>query len=127
MVIELFAIALGGALGALARYGAGILVERTVGAGFPFGTLSVNIIGSLLIGFAFVWLIEKDAAHSALRGLVIVGFLGAFTTFSTYSLQTYQLLVDGRVLSAMSYAIGSVILCLAATGVGVWLSRSILA
>ncbi len=122
-MIELLAIAIGGALGALTRHGVTIASTTAFGTGFPYGTLIANVAGSLLIGVAFVWLVERHQLSPVIRSAVIVGFLGAFTTFSTYSLQAFALLEDGRLAAATSYVLGSVILCLAATAAGIALAR----
>ena len=93
---KLFLIALAGACGTLARYGLSGLVQRYSGAGFPWGTLAVNSAGCLL--FAFVWsLAEQRGVISAqTRTVVLVGFMGAFTTFSTYMFESGQMLRDSQ-------------------------------
>ena len=110
-------IAIGGALGAVARYGLGGWVHERAGHGFPWGTLAVNLLGSLLIGFMLRYL---EAARFApeVRALVAVGLIGAFTTFSTFSYETVALLEDGEWLRAALYVAGSVILGLAAVYAG---------
>ncbi len=122
---ELLAIAIGGALGALARHGVTQGGTMLFGADFPYGTLIVNVAGSLLIGVAYVAIVERGALNPALRPALMVGFLGAFTTFSTYSLQAIALLQEGRGLAAASYVMGSVVLCLVATGIGIALTRTL--
>lgn len=122
-MIELVAIAIGGALGALARHGAAGVGNTLFGIDFPWGTLIVNVVGSLLIGIAYVLLIERLALSPIWRSALIVGFLGAFTTFSTYSLQAIALLQEGRLAAAASYVLGSVVLCLAATALGIGMGR----
>jgi CrcB protein len=91
------AIAGSGALGALARYGLEGAVGRHAGAGFPWGTFVVNVTGSLAVGFLFTVLIDRGVLEPWQRTALLVGFLGAYTTFSTLSLETYRLLEDGAV------------------------------
>jgi CrcB protein len=123
--MTLLYIALGGALGALARYGVGGWVQDRAGFAFPMGTLTVNVLGSLLIGFSLRYL-EAIRLAPEIRVLVAVGFLGAFTTFSTYSYETITLLEEGALGRAATYALGSLALGLAAVYVGVALSAYVL-
>jgi fluoride exporter len=115
-------VALGGALGSVARYGCTGLASRWIGATFPWGTLIVNVVGSLLIGFVATLfapdgrvLVPPDA-----RAFVTVGVLGGFTTFSAFSLETLNLARGGEWLWAGANVLASVVLCLAA----VWLGHS---
>lgn len=124
-MIELLGIALGGALGALARYGLTNLTSNLMGSEFPYGILFVNILGSFLIGIAFVLLVERSLLPAVYRSACIVGLLGAFTTFSTFSLQTLGLMQDGRMLAALSYIFSSVVVCLLAVVLGMFIGRSI--
>lgn len=117
-------IALGGALGALARYGlAGWVQDGTAGT-FPWGTLVVNVLGCFLLGFAFRTL-QLSALPPALRGAITVGFLGAFTTFSTFSLEAVGLIQEERWARAIGYVGGSVALGLAALVVGLWTAAAL--
>lgn len=120
---HLLAIAAGGALGALGRYGVTQGVHGLLGRGFPYGTLTANVIGSLIIGVLFVLLIERQEVSPELRGFLIVGFLGAFTTFSSFSLETVNLMSQGEMTKALLNILLSVTLCLAATWVGILLAR----
>lgn len=122
---EVIAIALGGAMGAVARYGFTNLMGTLLGTHFPYGTLLVNIIGSLLLGVAFIFLIEKNLLPAIYRSATIVGFLGAFTTFSTFSLQALGLIQDGRLIAAFSYIFASVVICILAVSAGMFIGRSI--
>jgi CrcB protein len=113
-------VALGGALGSVARYWCSGLVANAVGETFPWGTLIVNVSGSLLIGFTATvsgpdgrFLIPPEA-----RQFMMVGILGGFTTFSSFSLQTLTLARDGEWLLAGANVVGSVVLCLIAVWVG---------
>lgn len=118
-------IALGGAAGALARYGLGGWVQDRAGFGFPWGTLVVNVLGCLLIGFAMRYL-EAVRLAPEVRALTAVGILGAFTTFSTFSYETVALIEDGAWGRAAGYALGSLILGIAAVWVGMSTSAYVL-
>ena len=122
---ELFAIAAGGSLGAVMRYGLSNAIYAWLGRGFPYGTLSVNVIGSFLIGIAFVLLTEKLTLGSEVRAFILIGFLGAFTTFSTFSLETLGLLQEGFLMKALLNVLLSVLLCLVATWGGMILAKAI--
>ncbi len=119
----LLMIALGGALGAVSRYGVSNGVHYFLGRGFPYGTLLVNVSGSLLMGYFSVLLLQRLSDGSALRALILVGLLGAFTTFSTFSLETLQLLEQGNVIKALLNVFFSVGLCLMAVYMGMILGR----
>ncbi len=116
-------IAAGGAIGAVSRYLVVGWVTTMFGSAFPYGTLSVNIIGSFFIGIFFVLIVEKLHLSADLRPLIMVGFLGAFTTFSTFSLESFSLIQDGKLVSAVIYVLSSVILCVLATSISIWLAR----
>lgn len=112
-------IALGGALGAVSRYALGNIVSQQLGASFPYGTLSVNILGSFVIGVLWVWLAQQQWGNPAYKQFLIVGFLGAFTTFSSFSLDSILLLQQERLLAFAGYVSISVIGCLIATIAGI--------
>ncbi|HEY3746678.1 MAG TPA: fluoride efflux transporter CrcB [Gemmatimonadaceae bacterium] len=113
----LFLIALGGAAGSLVRYIVGGMVQRTSASGFPIGTLFVNVAGCLLIGI-FVRFLLNMQTSAELRALLVVGFCGGFTTFSTFSFETVGLIEGGEYARAATYIVGSVVLCLLATFAG---------
>jgi fluoride exporter len=110
-------VALGGALGSTTRYAAGLGCTRWLGAGYPYGTLLVNVLGCFLMGLAFAGLKPEW------RPLVGVGFLGGFTTFSAFALENWQMLERGELLAAGGYTVLSVLLSLGALMAGVMLVK----
>jgi CrcB protein len=116
-------VAVGGASGAVARYALALWVQRAWEGHFPLATLLVNILGSFAIGLLFVLITEKELVHPDWRGVLMVGFLGAFTTFSTFSLETIVLLEAGHITHAVGYILLSVALCVMAAGSGIVLAR----
>ena len=123
MMKHLAAVAIGGAAGAVLRWLMASGVQRLAGGAFPWGTFAVNALGSFLLGFLFVWLIERSTASELVRLAVTVGFLGAFTTFSTYSLESIRLLQEGALALALGNIMGQVVVCLLLTWLGVQLAR----
>lgn len=115
-------LALGGLLGTLARYGLGLWVYSWAGSWLPWGTLAANLLGSLLLGFA-IHATEAMAISPEIRGLITVGFCGAFTTFSALSYETVALLQEGEWWRASLYAFGSLGLGLAAVAGGLSLAE----
>jgi len=116
-------IALGGASGAVSRYLLANWVHSLWEGKLPVGTLLVNMVGSFAIGIVYVLLVERQLIHPDWRGVLMVGFLGAFTTFSTFSLETITLLEAGYIVHALAYMLGSAILCVLVAGVAVQLTR----
>ena len=113
------AVALGGGLGAMGRFWVVHQVNRLQGGHFPWGTLTVNVVGSFIIGMAFVFLaIKHTDLSSGWRSFLIVGVLGAFTTFSSFALESLVLLQEQHYLSAAFYMAGSVFICLLAVTLG---------
>ena len=113
-------IAIGGALGSVARYWSSGVVARLIGETFPWGTLVINIVGSLIIGF-FATITGPDGrllVGTVPRQFVMIGICGGFTTFSSFSLQTLNLMQDGEWLYAGFNIVGSVVLCLVAVWLG---------
>lgn len=125
MVANLVAIALGGSVGALLRYGVSTGVYAMLGRGFPWGTLAVNVAGSFAMGLLAVLMIERLSLGPQWRAAVLVGLLGSFTTFSTFSLETLELIERGQAGRALLNAAASVGLCLAAAWAGVVAARSL--
>jgi len=120
--MTVLAVALGGALGAVARYLASGWIQDASRSFFPWGTLWVNVAGSLLLGFALVWL----QASAEVRALVTIGFLGSFTTFSTFSYETMAMLRDGEWWRAGGYTAGSLALGLVAVAAGAAIASGVL-
>jgi CrcB protein len=118
-------IALGGAGGAVSRYLLANWVHSLWEGHFPLGTLLVNMLGSAAIGVVFV-LLERSLIHPDWRGVLMVGFLGAFTTFSTFSLETISLWEAGHMGQAMAYMVGSAVLCVLAAGVAIYSARLVI-
>ena len=122
---QLLAIAGGGALGAVMRFGVSSSVYRVFGREFPYGTLTVNVLGSLLMGLCFILMVERNILSMEWRSIIMIGFLGAFTTFSTFSMETLSLLESGELTRALLNILLSVTLCLAATWIGLTIGRQI--
>ncbi|MBS25158.1 MAG: fluoride efflux transporter CrcB [Gammaproteobacteria bacterium] len=120
------AIAIGGAFGAISRYWVSESMEKVNGTGFPLGTFSVNLLGSFLIGVLFVIFAEKLELAHEWRPLLVIGFLGAMTTFSAFSLDTLLLFQQGHYNTALFYIFSSVIACLFAAYAGIQLTRVVL-
>ena len=118
-------IAFGGALGAVMRYGASVSVYSLLGRGFPYGTMFVNVTGSLLMGLLSVILLDRFNVGPEWRAAILVGLLGSFTTFSTFSIETLNLLEQGDMTRAFANMILSVVVCLAAVWIGVSLGRQL--
>jgi len=122
MIRQLAAVAIGGAAGAVMRWLVASGVQKMAGGAFPWGTFTVNALGSFLLGFLFVWLIERSTASELVRLAITVGFLGAFTTFSTYSLESIRLLQEGAFSLAFGNIMGQVVACLLLTWLGIQLA-----
>jgi CrcB protein len=116
-------VALGGALGAVCRYWVSLCLLPVTSYKFPFATISVNVAGSLFMGVLYVLIVEKGGLPDQARHILMVGFLGAFTTFSTFSLDAISLWQNGAQLMALIYVISTVVLCLVAIIFAIWLTR----
>lgn len=112
-------IMLGGGLGAIARYMLSTSINEKLASNFPYGTLIVNVIGSFLMGFLAMWLVEKLGLNPLLRLAIFVGFLGAFTTFSTFSMETLHLFEEGLAGRALLNMLVNVVLSVLAVWLGV--------
>nr|WP_211176713.1 fluoride efflux transporter CrcB [Pseudonocardia acidicola] len=117
-------IAAGGALGALARWGVGLALPTPPGT-FPLGTFAINVVGCFLIGAVIVAVTEIVDAHPLIRPFVASGFLGGFTTFSTYSVDAENLLLGGHVGVASAYLVGTLAAAVVAAWAGIRLARTI--
>ena len=125
MIQTLLSVALGGAIGASARFLTNVAALRLIGAGFPWATLAVNVAGSFLMGLLVICFAERGLTR--LAPFAMTGVLGGFTTFSAFSLDTISLWQRGDALAATSYVAGSVVLSLAALLAGMAAARGILA
>jgi CrcB protein len=118
-----FAVAIGGALGSLARYALSTYIFDVSSHKFPYATLAINVLGSFAMGILFVLTVEKAAMPSEMRSLLMIGFLGAFTTFSAFSLDALGLWQNGHIFMSLVYMLATVILCLIAISSAIWLTR----
>ncbi|MEA3243234.1 MAG: CrcB family protein, partial [Pseudomonadota bacterium] len=100
-------------------------VYALTGRVFPYGTLVVNVLGSLVMGFLYIWLLERIPGGVAMRAFLLIGLLGAFTTFSTFSVETLNLMEAGQIARAALNTLLSVVLCVGAAALGVMLARQI--
>lgn len=117
-------VGIGGGIGAVCRYLVGRELSERIGGMFPWGTFAVNISGALLIGILFALLTEKGIGHDHLRLLLVVGLLGGYTTFSSYTLEAVNLLESGEWAMALLYLLGSNLAGLAACALGIWTTRA---
>lgn len=118
-------IAAGGALGAIARYWVGSTIGGRMGSRFPYGTLVVNITACLIIGFSLTYLGKRVEINPAWRYFIPIGFIGAYSTFSTYEWETLSTLRSGAFALSALYAVGSLVLGLAATWFGAIVAETI--
>ena len=125
MVVRTLAVACGGAVGAVMRYWLQIGVHHWLGQGFPYGTLAVNAVGSFSMGFLYVQLVERGGFSLELRAALVVGLLGAFTTFSTFSFETLELLESGALARALLNVVVSVLGCIGLCWMGLVLARQL--
>ena len=122
---QILAIAAGGAAGALMRFWVSNGVYVLLGRGFPYGTLAVNVLGSLAMGLLYVLFLERMSVSPELRAGLLIGLLGAFTTFSTFSIETLNLLEQADYLKAVLNMVFSVIACVFAAWLGLYIGRQI--
>jgi CrcB protein len=123
--VTLVLIAAGGAAGAVARYLVDSAVLDRVPGAFPLGILVVNLTGAFLLGLLAALIIERGLLPSELRSPLLVGFLGAYTTFSTLMLDSWRLVEDGLPVLGAANLVGSMVLGIVALGAGLWLGRSV--
>ncbi|MEO7557521.1 MAG: fluoride efflux transporter CrcB [Gammaproteobacteria bacterium] len=124
-MIQVLAIAAGGALGSLLRFWMSAGIHSVLGRGFPYGTLAVNVLGCLIMGVLFVLFVERWSVDSVVRAGIFIGLLGGFTTFSAFTLETFNLLDQGAYLKAGLNMASSLILCVGATWIGVLAARQL--
>lgn len=124
-MLQAVAIATGGALGALLRFYASTAIYSILGRGFPYGTLFVNVSGSFIMGLCYVLFIDRLQISPELRSAVLIGVLGAFTTFSTFSIETLNLIENGELMKASLNILLSVVLCIVGAWLGVLLGRQL--
>ncbi len=122
--MTLLVVGLGGAIGAVSRYLVSGWVQRLAGGFFPWGTLAVNVAGSLALGFVLVWL-QSTLSSAELRAFAAIGVLGSFTTFSTFSYEALAMLRDGEWWRAGGYTTGSVLLGLVAVSLGAGIAMAL--
>ena len=125
MIWTYVAIAIGGVLGCWARFAQTNLVQAVYGRDFPFATMSINVIGSFLMGFLFIETLERLTLPPALRTGILTGMLGGYTTFSTFEMETLLLAEDGELLKAALYVVLSVGLGFAAAFGGAYIARNL--
>ena len=126
-MISVLAVAAGGAAGSVLRYWLGGQIQAASQSSFPVGTLSVNVLGSLVIGFLYFWFAQRESLGTPWPELVFVGLLGGFTTFSTFSLDTLGLLLQGQLARALLYMAASLAACLLAVWIGYRLADAVAA
>ncbi|WP_456446642.1 fluoride efflux transporter CrcB [Thiolapillus sp.] len=124
-MMQTLAIAAGGATGALMRFWVSTATYAWLGRDFPWGTLMVNVVGSFAMGLLYILFIERLTAGPELRAFLLIGLLGAFTTFSTFSIETFNLVEEAQIGKALLNAGGSVIICVAAAWLGVIAGRQL--
>ncbi len=122
---QVLAIAAGGAVGSVLRFWMSTWVHSFAGRSFPYGTLTVNVFGCLAMGFLFVLFVDRLSDNAVLRAGILIGVLGGFTTFSSFSIETLNLIEQGAWVKAAVNMTGSLLLCVGATWVGVILGRQV--
>lgn len=120
---QILAIAAGGSIGAVLRYGTANAVHMFMSRDFPYGTLLINVSGSLIMGLLYVLLVERLALGPEWRAAILIGVLGGYTTFSSFSIETLLLFEQGEQFKAMMNVLLSVSLCLLAVWLGVVAGR----
>lgn len=123
--MNLLLIALGGASGAVSRFMLGNAVSKAIGSALPYGTFVINVVGCFVMGLLMTIIVDRELLPAAWRLFLCVGFLGGFTTFSSFGYEALMLLTEGRLLAALTYVGGSVVLGLAAAAAGVLCARAL--
>lgn len=122
-MMQMFTVALGGALGAVSRFLMGNAVSKFLGSAWPYGTFIINIVGCFCMGVLMTVIVERQLLPAVWRLFLCVGFLGGFTTFSSFGYEAFSLINGGRLLEALAYVGGSVLLGLMTAAVGVFVGR----
>lgn len=120
-------VALGSALGGVARFLLSTFLQQKAGTGFPIGTLVVNVSGSILLGFLLRYALSTTTISPEVRGLLTTGFCGGYTTFSTFTYETMALLEDGETGRATAYVLSSVLVSLIGVYLGITAARELIA
>lgn len=123
--MPLLLIALGGAAGAITRYLLDSWIAQRAGGAFPWGTLVVNVSGSLILGLLFALAIERGVLPASSRGLLLIGFIGAYTTFSTLMLESWRLIEDGALVLGLLNLVGSSAIGMVALVTGLMIGRAL--
>ena len=123
--MNILLVAVGGALGAVARFVVGNAVSKAIGSALPYGTFVINVIGCFAMGLLMTIIVDRELLPATWRLLLCVGLLGGFTTFSSFGYEALMLLTEGRLLAALAYVGGSVVLGLMAAGMGVLCARAL--
>ncbi len=123
--MPLVLIALGGAAGATTRYLVDIWISERAGGAFPWGTFAINVSGSLVLGLLFALAIERGVLPASVRGPVLIGFIGAYTTFSTLMLESWRLIEEGAVALGLVNLVGSSVIGMVALVGGLMIGRAL--
>ena len=126
MLKTILLIAVGGALGAVMRFLSQATIYELVGRSFPYGTLFVNVTGSFLMGLLSIFLVEKFNLGAEWHMAILIGVLGSFTTFSTFSIETLVLFEQGDMFKALANIMLSVVLCIGAVWTGAYFAKQII-
>ena len=125
MMAQILSIALGGSIGAVMRFLMSTGIHGLLGRGFPYGTLLVNVLGSLVMGVLYELLSQRISVSPEVRSILLIGFLGAFTTFSSFSIETVNLIEQGDIIKALLNVFLNVVLCVLAAWAGLLLMRQL--
>jgi len=122
---QLVFIAIGGAIGAVLRFLVSNGIHSVLSRDFPYGTLSVNVLGSFIMGVSYIMLLERLSLSAEWRAFIVIGLLGAFTTFSTFSIETLVLIQNNELSKAVINVFASVLLCIMGSWIGIILGRQL--